>query len=241
MLAKKPTPLIILKISGESLRNSHHCFDSQPLRVVAEQIRILAEDGLGCLVVVGGGNVFRGPRDASEYGLNEDEADLNGMTATGMNANNLRGACRKQGLETVIVGRGPCAAFGPDLSTSQLRHELQLGRVCIIAGGSGKQGVSTDVPAVQLAAELDAQKLIMSKHGVDGIYTSDPNINPSATFLPSVTATEALDAGLRVMDAQALELSRQTGVEIHVVAAASPSGLIDAAYGDRIGSVIIPT
>ena len=229
---------IVLKVSGESL-GSHTPLDLDRMTEAAMAIAAVRGLGVTVTVIVGGGNIFRGVQ-AGAWGIERPLADAAGMAATGVNALLLDGILGRLGVPVQIFSRGPCTGIGTPYNRENLRAALQDGHVALLAGGMGVSGFSTDVPAVHAAIDTAADVIIMAKHGVDGVYTADPHVTPDARFLTRLSATEALERKLRVMDSSALTLARDHAKNIHVVPADHPNSVRLAVEGKEIGSVIDP-
>jgi uridylate kinase len=166
-----PYETVVLKLSGEALggEDSGH-LDSSTYASTAVQISEIV-DGIRCTVVMGGGNIFRG-RDSTTFGLSSSEGDVAGMLATGVNAILLSGMLAKNGVPSEIFTRGPCSGFGSRWAVDSIRMALSKGTVAIVAGGLRVPGLASDVPAVDVAAQLGAQLVVMSKHDVRGVFFS---------------------------------------------------------------------
>lgn len=227
----------VLKISGESLGEDHH-LDEERFQAFAEDIAAVHRKGLGVAVVVGGGNIFRGAQ-ASEWSLQPEEADEVGMIATAINAKLLAGKCRAAGVPVDVFSRGPCQGVGRPWEREGVLAALDRHHVVVLAGGLGIPGISTDVPAVHVAVEVHADAVIMAKHGVDGAYNADPQVVPGAVKLLTITASEALERRLGVMDMAALQLAVDHRKCVHVVDAAEDKPFSRLLDGEHIGSTII--
>ena len=160
-------------------------------------------------MVVGGGNYFRG-RMADDWGIGRAEADNIGMLGTVMNALMLRGAltARTDADVRVMTAIPVQSVAEPFIRLRAMRH-LDRGTIVILAGGIGQPYVTTDYPSVQRALELDADALLVAKRGVDGVYDTDPNPHPESRRYDRLTYTEALRAGIRVMDTSAFVLANE--------------------------------
>jgi uridylate kinase len=229
---------IVLKVSGESLGSSTP-HDIDRMTEAAQAIAVARHLGVTVTVIIGGGNIFRGAQ-AAAWGIERPLADAAGMAATGVNALLLDGILTRLGVPVQIFSRGPCTGIGTPYNREELRSTLMDGRVALLAGGMGVSGFSTDVPAVHAAIDTTADVIIMAKHGVDGVYTADPGHEPNARFIARLTATEALERKLRIMDSSALTLARDHHKYIHVVPADDANSVRHAIEGKEIGSVIDP-
>jgi uridylate kinase len=229
---------IVLKLSGESL-GSRTALDLDRMTEAAQAIATVRSLGVAVTVIVGGGNIFRGAQ-AGAWGMDRPQADAVGMAATGVNALLLDGVLDRIGVPTQIFSRGPCTGIGVPYNREELRATLTEGHVALLAGGMGVSGFSTDVPAVHAAIDTTAEVIVMAKHGVDGVYTADPRHDPGARFIGRLSASDALNRKLRVMDASALTLARDHTKYIHVVPADDPNSVRLAIEGKEIGTVIDP-
>jgi uridylate kinase len=208
---------VVVKLSGEALAGpAGSGVDPASLAQVADEVLSLHELGVQVAVVVGGGNYFRG-RMADGWGISRAEADNIGMLGTVMNALMLRGVLTARTPSDVRVMTAiPIQSVAePFIRLRALRH-LERGVVVLLAGGIGQPFVTTDYPAVQRALELEADALLVAKRGVDGVYDSDPHLNPDAVRYTEVTYDEVLAAGVRVMDTSALVLASEQGLTMHV-------------------------
>jgi len=239
-----PAPLydgIVIKISGESL-GEYGLLEPQRFAAVAQMIAAVHSMGVTVTVVVGGGNIFRGAL-ADQWGLEREQADAVGMASTGVNVLLLRGLLRNLGLVPAVFSRGPAEGTGQPYDREHVRTSLQKGAIVLLSGGLGVPGISTDVAAIEAAIDTGAPAVIMSKNGVDGVYTRephDPQGGGDASFIPDLTASEALERNLQVMDATALHRARDHGKLIHVIPAAETYAPRYVLEGKEIGSRIIP-
>lgn len=230
---------IVVKISGESLCGDGP-LDRSRMSEVARSIAGVHALGVGLVVVVGGGNLFRGP-DGVEWEIDPWQADQAGMLATGINVVLLAGILDRMGVPTETFSRGACIGVGLPYTRREVCTAVDEKRVAFLAGGMGISGVSTDVPAVHAAVDVQAEAIIMAKHGIDGVYDADPNKAPAAKFLPELAASEALARKLAVMDTPALALALAHNKRIHVIPASEPDGVRHVLEGKEIGSLILPT
>jgi uridylate kinase len=172
--------------------------------------------GVQVAVVVGGGNYFRG-RMAEGWGISRAEADNIGMLGTVMNALMLRGALTaRTDAEVRVMTAVPMNSIAEPFIQLKAKYHLERGFLVVLAGGIGQPYVTTDYPAVQRALELDADALLVAKHGVDGVYDSDPRHNPDAVRYATLTYEEAIAANIRVMDTSAFVLANEQSLTMHV-------------------------
>lgn len=233
---------IVVKISGESLKSpSGEPFDHGKAADVVKNLAALSRTGVQIVVVIGGGNLGRG-RDHSQMQMTESDADAAGMYATGWNAIKLAGQLKYiENVDAQIYGRGICALIDGPYNKKHLLAGLRGGAVAIIAGGMGEGGQSTDVAAIRQAIEVDADAVLMSKFGTDGVYDADPN-DPNRVsephLLKKLTASEAVARKPAVMDTAALGWAIQGKVLIHVFDARDNTLIVSVAQGADQGSVI---
>lgn len=227
---------VVVKVSGESLG----LMDPATFRDAMKPLCEVHALGVQMGVVVGGGNLLRGDQ-AHLWGIERQELDVAGMLATGINAALMVGTLISMGVPARMYSRGPCSAAGAPYDTMELRQAVSNNEVCVIAGGLGVPGISTDVAATALAADLSADAVIMSKFGVDGVYDADPRRNASARRLPDVDASFALAQNLQIMDREALALAIRHAIKIRVIPADSASALRESITSDvGPGSTIWP-
>jgi uridylate kinase len=230
---------VVVKLSGEALAGPAGAgVDPASLAHVAREVLSVHELGVQVAVVVGGGNYFRG-RMADRWGISRAEADNIGILATVMNALLLRGALTARTDHDVrVMTAVPMQSVAePYIRLRALRH-LERGLIVLLAGGIGQPYVTTDYPAVQRALELDADALLVAKRGVDGVYDSDPNVNPDAVRYSHLTYDEALAAGVRVMDTSAFVLAGEQGLTMHVFDVAGVGVMGQICQGADVGTRI---
>jgi uridylate kinase len=230
---------VVVKLSGESLAgDSGWGVDPASLGRLADELLSVHRLGVELAVVVGGGNYFRG-RMAEGWGIGRAEADNIGMLGTVMNALMLRGVltARSESDVRVMTAIPMQTVAEPYIRLRADRH-LRRGLVVLLAGGIGQPYVTTDYPAVQRALELDADALLVAKRGVDGVYDEDPNLNPDAKRFTELTYSEALAAGIKVMDESAFVLANEQNLLMHVFDVAAVGAMIAICQGEDIGTRI---
>jgi uridylate kinase len=207
----------VVKLSGEALAGAAGTgADPASLARVADEVLSVHELGVQVAVVVGGGNYFRG-RMADGWGISRAEADNIGMLGTVMNALMLRGALTaRTDADIRVMTAVPIHSVAEPFIRLRAVHHLERGMIVVLAGGIGQPYVTTDYPAVQRALELDADALLVAKHGVDGVYDADPKHHPDAKRYTSLTYDEALAAGVRIMDTSAFVLANEQSLTMHV-------------------------
>ena len=230
---------VVVKLSGEALAGPGGSgADPASLARVADEILSLHEIGVQVAVVVGGGNYFRG-RMAEGWGISRAEADNIGMLATVMNALMLRGALTaRTDTDVRVMTAIPIAAVAEPFIRLRAVHHLDRGMIVLLAGGIGQPYVTTDYPAVQRSLELDADALLVAKHGVDGVYDCDPKTNPDAKRYTTLTYDEAISAGIQVMDTSAFVLANEQGLTMHVFDVAAVGAMRRICEGEDFGTRI---
>ncbi|MFW2344544.1 MAG: UMP kinase, partial [Brevundimonas mediterranea] len=201
---------VLLKVSGEVLMGDQAFgVDMKTVDTVAKAVAQVAAEGVEICLVIGGGNIFRGLSKAAA-GMERAQADYMGMLATIMNALAMQSALEKIGVSTRVQSAIPMAAIAePYIRRRALRH-LEKGRVVIFAAGVGAPFFTTDSGAALRAAEMGCDALLKGT-SVDGVYTADPKKDPTATRYETLTYQEVLAQDLRVMDASAIAMMRDTG------------------------------
>src|SRR3984885_5817118 len=202
--------MVVVYLCGDELaRPAASGVDPASLSRVAEEVLSVHDLGVQVAVVVGGGNYFRG-RMADGWGISRAEADNIGMLGTVMNALMLRGALTaRTDADVRVMTAVPIHSVAEPFIRLRAVQHMERGFIVVLAGGIGQPYVTTDYPAVQRALELDADALLVAKHGVDGVYDSDPRHNPGAVRYTSLTYEEAIAADIKVMDTSAFVLANE--------------------------------
>ena len=228
---------VLLKLSGEVFGGGRIGVDPDVVRGIAEQIAAAVADGIQVAVVVGGGNFFRGA-ELQQKGMDRSRADYMGMLGTVMNCLALQDFLEKEGVATRVqtaITMGQVAE--PYIPRRAIRH-LEKGRVVIFGAGAGMPYFSTDTVSAQRALEIHCDAVLMSKHGVDGVYTADPKTDPTATKLDTLTYGEALASNLQVVDAAAFSLCRENGLPMLVFGMGGEDSITRALRGEKIGTLV---
>ncbi len=228
---------VLLKLSGEALMGDlGYGIDPQIVAEIAEQIAEVVKSGVQLVVVVGGGNIFRGVKAASK-GMDRATADYIGMIATVMNALTLQDALERIEVPTrVQTAIAMQEVAEPYIRRRAIRH-LEKGRVVIFGAGSGNPFFTTDTTAALRAAEIDAE-VIFKATKVDGIYDSDPELNPNAKRYETLTYGHVLTHDLRVMDSTAIALCKENNIPIVVFNISVRGNIIRAIKGDSVGTTV---
>ncbi len=230
---------ILLKLSGESFKGKRgYGIDSKALDYVANQISVAVNLGVQLGVVVGGGNIWRGS-EAEAEGMDRSNADYSGMLATLINALTLQDALeRKYNIETRTLSAINVAQVAePYIRRRAVRH-LEKNRVVLFAAGTGNPFMTTDTAAALRAIEIDAKILLMAKYEVDGVYESDPKLNPKALKLDSLTYLEAIEKRLGIMDSTALSLCMEHNLPIIVFDLFTDNNMKRIITGEKLGSTV---
>ena len=228
----------VLKISGEALAGTTslgHAWDV--FEYVAKELAEVQQLGIELGIVVGGGNIWRGAT-AEEQGMDRTTADHAGMLATIINALALQDALERVGIETrTQTSIEVTSVAEPYIRRRAMRH-LEKRRVVIFAGGTGNPFMTTDTAAALKAVEITADVLLMAKNKVDGVYDSDPNLNPDASKFDNLTHLSSLTLGLEIMDRTALALCMDNQLPILVFDLFKQGNLAAAVSGMELGTLI---
>ncbi|MBE5039173.1 UMP kinase [Ructibacterium gallinarum] len=233
---KKPKyKRIMLKISGEALAGDKGFGLDQPtINAIAEKVKECYDMGVEIAIVVGGGNFWRG---RTGEGMDRSRADHMGMLATVINSLALLDALEHLGVESRVQTAIEMRQIAePYIRLKAARH-LEKGRVVIFACGTGNPFFSTDTTAALRAAEIDAEVILLAKK-VDGVYDSDPNLNPDAKKFDSLSFIDVLNKGLGVMDSTATSLCMDNNIPILVFGLNDPENIKRAVMGEEIGTLV---
>jgi len=228
---------VLLKLSGEALMGDlAYGIDPGIVQNIAQQIAEVAESGIQIAIVVGGGNIFRGVKGAAA-GMDRATADYIGMIATVMNAMTLQDSLEQIGVPTrVQTAISMQEVAEPYIRRRAIRH-LEKGRVVIFGAGSGNPFFTTDTTAALRAAEISAD-LVFKATKVDGVYDSDPKLNPNAKRYESLTYSDVLAQDLKVMDSTAIALCKDNNIPIIVFNLSVQGNICRAVRGDSIGTIV---
>ena len=229
---------VVLKLSGEALRESGACENISPLimREIAERIKEVKELGVQTSVVIGGGNIWRGLA-ASHRGMDRTTADYMGMLATVINGLALQSALVRLGVETRVQTAIEMKNVAEPFILGRAIRHLELGRVVIFVAGTGNPYFSTDTTAALRASEIRAD-IILKATKVDGVYDRDPTTDPAAQRFEHITYTQALTQRLQVMDSTAFSLCMDNKIPIVVFDMNKPSNFTDIVLGKKIGTIV---
>ncbi len=221
---------VLLKLSGEGLMGDKSFgMSAEVISALAGQIKSVYQMGVQVCIVVGGGNIFRGAKEASS-GMNRSVADQVGMLATIMNALYLQDEIEKIGVPVrVMSGLNVPQVCEPYMYRKALKH-LERGRIIIFAGGTGNPYFTTDTGAALRAAEMNCDALLKATQ-VDGVYDSDPRHNATAKRFEHISYDDVIEKQLKVMDITAVTLAKESCIPIVVFAQKGENALLDAVCG----------
>lgn len=228
---------VLLKLSGEVFGGGKVGIDPDVVHKIAGEIAAVAKSGTQIAVVTGGGNFFRGA-ELQQRGMDRVRADYMGMLGIVMNCLALQDFLEKQGVETRVqtaITMGQVAE--PYIPRRAIRH-MEKGRVVIFGAGMGMPFFSTDTVAVQRALESKCDVVLVAKNGVDGVYTADPKVDPSAVKLDQVTYSDAMARGLRIMDQTAFALCGENKLPMVVFGMEPEGNILRVVEGEKIGTLV---
>ena len=228
---------ILLKLSGESLAgNSGQGFDTNMLAMYAGEIKKACDRGTEVAVVLGGGNIFRGLK-GNNLGTDRVQGDYMGMLATVINSLALQSALQSIGVKSKVLSGLAVDPITERVSGPKAINSLENGEVVILAGGSGNPFFTTDSAAALRAVEIHADVLLKGTR-VDGVYTADPEKDPSATKFATLTFDEAYRKGLNIMDMTAFTLCRENKMPVIVFDVNKVGNLDKILNGENCGTLI---
>ncbi len=230
---------ILLKLSGESLMGQKgYGIDEQRLAAYARQIKEIAATGVQVAIVIGGGNIFRG-LSGSQKGFDRVKGDQMGMLATTINSLALQSALEAIGQPTRVLTSVRMEPIGDFYNKGKALRLLEKGNVVIIAGGTGNPYFTTDTGSSLRAIELEADIMFKGTR-VDGIYTADPEKDPTATKYAEISYSEILSKGLKIMDLTAITMCMENGMPIYVFDMDTEGNLLRVVQGEAIGTLVKP-
>ncbi len=228
---------VLLKLSGESLAGAQgHGIDSQRLNDYVNQIADVVRSGVEVAIVIGGGNIFRGMQGASK-GFDRVKGDQMGMLATTINSLALCSAFESIGQPAKLLTAINMFPIGEQYSNSRAIEAIENGTVAVIAGGTGNPYFTTDTGSALRGIEIRADVMLKGTR-IDGVYTADPEKDPTATKFTEITYDEVIRRGLRVMDITATALCRENGLPIVVFDMDTPGNLAKVIAGEPIGTTV---
>ncbi|MFW0871412.1 MAG: uridine monophosphate kinase [Patescibacteria group bacterium] len=230
------TKKILIKLSGEALANGGSNYREDVLADITTQVSHLMEAGHQVALVPGGGNLFRGKELIERVNVKRPTADYIGMLAIVQNSLVLRDYFESHGTQarvcSAITMQRVCEPYIP----LRVERHLEKGRVVILSAGTGNPYVSSDTTSVMRALELGFDRVVMAKNGIDGVYTADPKIDPTATKIKRITASEILEKQLGFADAAAVSLALENNLPLQVISMND----IDKLEQEDIGTMVIP-
>ncbi len=228
---------ILIKLSGEALMGDGvELFDSNAVTGIMQQIKDVVDCGIGIGIVIGGGNIIRG-NEADKLKLDRINVDYMGMLSTIINAIALKDFLSQVDIGAVIYSSIGMGNVIKSYNREDALKDLNNDNVVIFAGGTGNPLFTTDSAAALRAIEINAD-LIIKATKVDGVYDSDPKMNPSAKKYNHLSFLDAINKNLKIMDLTAFDLCKNHGIDIHVCNIFTPNTLKDVIYGEPIGTLI---
>ena len=226
---------VLLKLSGEALAGEKHTgFDEATVVKVAKQVKQLADDGVEVGVVIGGGNFWRG---RTSENIDRTKADQIGMLATVMNCIYVSEIFRSEGMKTQVLTPFECGSFTKLFSKDRANKYFEHGMVVFFAGGIGHPYFSTDTTTVLRAVEIEADVILLAK-AIDGLYDSDPQVNPNAVRYDEVSIQEVIDKQLAVVDLTASIMCMENHMPMYVFGLNEENSIVKAISGKFNGTVV---
>ena len=229
---------VLVKFSGEALSgNSGFGIDVKILEYIAGEIKTLVDNGVEVGIVIGGGNIIRGVSAAQGGIIRRTSGDYMGMLATVMNSLAMMDALEQRGIPTRVQTALIMTSVAEPYILRKALHHFEKGRIVIMACGTGNPYCSTDTAAAQRACEIQADVLMMAKN-IDGIYDSDPRVNPAAKKYDHINYIDVIKKGIKAMDATAATMCMENNIPVLAFALDEEDSLIKAVCGEKIGTVI---
>ena len=226
---------VLLKLSGEALAGDQKTgINPEVIGGICDQVKVLVEMGVEVSIVVGGGNFWRG-----KYGLNMERttSDYMGMLATAMNGLALQDALESRGIYTRLQTAIEMREIAEPYIKRKAHKHLGKGRVVIFSCGTGNPYFTTDTAAALRAAETESEIILLGKT-IDGVYSADPKLDPSATKFDKISYLDVLNKDLKVMDSTATALCKDNNIPILVFGIAEPENMVKAVKGEQIGTLV---
>ncbi len=228
---------VLLKISGEALAGEkHRGLDFAVINSVCQVIRKCVDMGVQMGIVIGGGNFWRGVKDGADK-MQRSHGDAMGMLATVMNSIAVADALDKHGVDARVLSAVQMEKFCEYFTRDRAERYLNGGKVVIFAGGTGNPYFSTDTGAVLRGVEIEADAILMAKN-IDGIYSADPNLDPTAVKFDALTYDEVLARHLKATDTTAMTLAMDNHMTLVCFALADPENIIRVVCGEKIGTIV---
>ena len=229
------TKIEIPEKSFATYNTEYKNFDNETIFGIIDQIKEVISQGTQVTLVVGGGNFWRG-RSANPA-MDRVKADQIGMLATVMNAMYLADSCRQKGVEAVVMTPFPVGTMTQQFSKDLANKLLGEGKVLIFAGGIGHPFFSTDTVTALRASELEADAILFAK-AIDGVYDSDPAVNPNAVKFDEIPCKDIVEKNLKVIDIAAANLCYEQKIPVVIFGLAEEKSVIRAANGEKIGTTV---
>jgi len=228
---------ILLKLSGESLMGSQqYGIDPEAAKSYAREVQTVVEQNFQLAIVIGGGNIFRG-LNAEKSGIDRVQGDYMGMLATVINGVALQDAIEQLGIQTRLMSAIEMNKISePYIRRKAIRH-LEKGRVVIFGAGTGNPYFTTDTAAALRATEINAD-VILKGTRVDGVYSADPELDPTAVKYDELSFQTALDKNLRVMDLTAFTMCKENKLPVIVFDINEPGNLLKIVKGEKLGTLV---
>ncbi|MBO4567390.1 MAG: UMP kinase [Bacteroidales bacterium] len=228
---------VLLKLSGEALMgNQQYGIDPQRLDDYAEEIAAAVKAGAQIAIVIGGGNIFRGLQGASK-GMDRIQGDYMGMLATVINSMAIQSTLQAKGVKAALLSGLYIDRIADSMSSAKAIKLLEEGYVVVIGGGTGNPFFTTDTGSALRAAEVKAE-IILKGTRVDGIYTADPEKDPTAKKYDSITYDEAYAKNLKVMDLTAFTMCKENNIPMLVFDMNTKGNLTKVLNGEKIGTIV---
>lgn len=226
---------VLLKLSGEALSGTgRNILNHDVVRTICENIKECCDMGVEMSIIVGAGNIWRGRQGEQ---MDRTRADHMGMLATVINSLALQDALGQLGLEVRVMTAIDMKEFAEPYIRNRAVHHLEVGRLVIFGCGIGNPFFSTDTAAVMRAAEINADIVMLAKN-VDGVYDSDPRVNPDAKKFDEVDYMYILNHGLTVIDSTAASFSKDNNIPLLIFGLDDPGNIVKAVRGEKIGTMV---
>lgn len=227
---------VLLKLSGEAMSGElGHGIEPDIVGKICDQIKVALDLGVEMSIVVGGGNFWRGARNGHK--MVRTTADYMGMLATAINGLALQDALEARGINTRLQTAIEMRQIAEPYIRRKAAKHLEKGRVVIFACGTGNPFFSTDTAAALRAAETDSEVILLAKT-IDGVYSADPKIDPSAVKYDEISYMDILNKDLKVMDSTATSLCRDNQIPLQVFAISEPENIVKILQGEKIGTIV---
>jgi uridylate kinase len=228
---------VLLKLSGEALMGSQEFgLDARTVDELAKELVHVRRDGLEVALVIGGGNIYRG-MSAAAQGIDRATGDYMGMLATVLNALAVQEALERNGADTRVLSAIDVREVAePYIRRRAVRH-LEKGRIVILAAGTGNPYFTTDTAAALRAIETGSD-VILKATQVDGVYSGDPKLDPTATFFPHISYLDILNRGLKVMDSTAISLCMDNRLPLVIFNVGKRGNLMRVVEGEPVGTLV---